>query len=144
MWSRAYLFKFTMMWSRAYLFKVTVHQILAEFFPFENFCKLFVSGELLLQLTFDQAKTWFIVRSWYGAVHIVSRLQSPNISRVMPLWKFLYFVSGFSYSLYLIKLKLDLKLDHDVEQCILFGVYSPPYISRAMPLWKFCKLFVSG
>ena len=42
----------------------------------EYFGKLFVSGQLLLQFTSDQAETWFIVRPWYWAAHIYSRLQS--------------------------------------------------------------------
>ena len=33
-----------------------------------------------------------------------------------------------SYSLHHIDLKLDLWLDHDVEQCILFQDHSPPNI----------------
>ena len=44
------------------------------------------------------------------------------------------FLSCSSYNLHLIKLKLDLYLDHDVEQRILFGGYNPPNISRVMPL----------
>ena len=36
-----------------------------------------------------------------------------------------------------IKLKLDLWLDHDVEQCILFRDSSPPNISRIIPMYKF-------
>ena len=36
--------RLTMMWSNAYCFGVTVHQILAELWPFENFCKFFISG----------------------------------------------------------------------------------------------------
>ena len=61
----------------------------------------------------------------------------PNTNRVMPLCKFLYFFvlqANSSYSLHPIKLKLDLYLDHDVEQCILFQGYSPPNISRDMSL----------
>ena len=44
------------------------------------------------------------------------------------------FPANSSYSLHPIKLKLDIWLDHDVEQRILFRVYSPPNISRVMPL----------
>ena len=39
-----------------------------------------------------------------------------------------------SYSLHPMKLNLDLELDHDVEQHILFQGYSPPNISRVIPL----------
>ena len=45
----------------------------------------------------------------------------------MPFLKFLltyYFPANSFYSLHLIKLKLNIKLDHDVEQCILFWGYS--------------------
>ena len=41
--------------------------------PSVNF---FVSGKLLQQFTSDQAETWYIVRPWCGAAHIVSELQS--------------------------------------------------------------------
>ena len=53
------------------------------------------------------------------------------------------FPANSSYSLHRIKLKLDLLLDHDVEQHILFQGYSPPNISRVKRLWKFL-FFVSG
>ena len=33
-----------------------------------------ISGQLLLQFTSDNAETWYIVRSWCGAGHIVSGL----------------------------------------------------------------------
>ena len=39
-----------------------------------------------------------------------------------------------SDSLHRIKLKLDLQLDHDVEQCIFVRGYSPSNISRIMTL----------
>ena len=44
------------------------------------------------------------------------------------------FPANSSHSLYPIKLKLYLYLDHDVEQRILFRGYSPPNISRDVPL----------
>ena len=49
------------------------------------------------------------------------------------------FLAYSSYSLHPNKLKLDLLwfIDHDVEQRIVCGGYSPPNISRAMSLWKF-------
>ena len=37
-----------------------------------------------------------------------------------------------SYSLHLIKLKLHVLLDHDVEQRVLFRGYSSPNISRVL------------
>ena len=40
------------------------------------YVNFFVSGELLLQFTSDQAETWYIIRPWCGAAHIVSGLQS--------------------------------------------------------------------
>ena len=46
-------------------------------------------------------------------------------------------LANSSYSLHLIKLKLDLKLDHDVEQWVLFGGHMPPNSSRVMPPLKF-------
>ena len=64
------------MWCSACCFEATLHQILTELCPLEYFGKLFVSGQLLLQFTSDQAETWFIVRPWYRAAHIYSRLQS--------------------------------------------------------------------
>ena len=46
-----------------------------------------------------------------------------------------------SYSLHLIKLKLHVQLDHDVEQRVLFRVYSPPNI-RVKPLRKYLINFL--
>ena len=40
---------------------VIVHQIL-ELCPFENFCKLFISGQHLLHFTSNQAETSLILR----------------------------------------------------------------------------------
>ena len=51
------------------------------------------------------------------------------------------FPANSSYSLHSIKLKIDLSLDHDVEQRILFQGYSPPNISSVIPLWKFLLIF---
>ena len=51
------------------------------------------------------------------------------------------FPANSSYSLHLIKLKLAIQLDHDVEQHILFWGYSPPNSSRVMPLWKILDSF---
>ena len=44
------------------------------------------------------------------------------------------FLENSSYTLHPIKLKLDIILDHDVEQHILFQGYSPPNINRVIPL----------
>ena len=55
-----------------YYFKGTV-QLLTELCPFFTH---FISGQILLQITSDQAETRFIIRPWCWAAHIVSRLQS--------------------------------------------------------------------
>ena len=44
------------------------------------------------------------------------------------------FLANYSCSLDLIKLKLNLELDHDMEQHILFWGYSPWNISSNAPL----------
>ena len=41
---------------------------------------------------------------------------------------FFSFLANSSYSLRPIKLKLGMKLDHDVMQCILYRGYSPPNV----------------
>ena len=47
-------------------------------------------GTWLLKMCGHPVETWFVVRPWCGAAHIVSRLQSTKCySRVIPLWKFL-------------------------------------------------------
>ena len=48
------------------------------------------------------------------------------------------FPNNSSYILHLIKLKLDIKIDHDDEQ---FRGYGPMHINRVMPLWKFLWTF---
>ena len=57
------------------------------------------------------------------------RVWRPSVSKLFP--------ANFSYSLHPIKLKLGIKLDHDVVQRILFQGYSPPNVCRVMPLRKF-------
>ena len=47
------------------------------------------------------------------------------------------FFPANSYSLHQIELKLNLYLDHDVEQHILFQGHSPSNINRVMPLCNF-------
>ena len=98
----------------------------------------FVSSKLLLQFTFYQAETWFIVRPWCGKRIFFRGYSPPNISRVMSLWQFLQ--TSFpanSYSWHPINLKLGLWLDHGVEQRIFFRDYSPPNVSRVTSLWHF-------
>ena len=51
------------------------------------------------------------------------------------------FLANSSNSLYPIKLKIDLLLDHGVEECIFFHGYSTPNINGVMPLWKFLLTF---
>ena len=64
-----------------------------------------------------------------GAVHIILRLQYAQL-KISINFSF----PANSYSLYLVKLKIDLLLDHGVEQCILFQGYSIPNINKVMPL----------
>ena len=45
----------------------------------------FVSSEILIQFTSDQAETWCIVSPLCGAVYIVWSYSPPNACRVMPL-----------------------------------------------------------
>ena len=75
--------------------------------PSVNF---FVSGKLLLQFTSDQAETWYIVRPWCGAAHIVLGLQSTKYQQSYAPLKIsvdFLFLANF-YSLHPIKLKFDL------------------------------------
>ena len=58
---------------------------------------------------------------------------TPNIYRVMPLWKLNFLFPANSYNLHPIKLKLCKYLHYDVEQCIVFRGYSTPNIYRVMP-----------
>ena len=76
-----------MMWSSAYCFEVTVHQILAELYPFENFYFSFLAKssyslhpiKLKRHMQLDHDVEQRILYRGYSP---------PNISRVMPLWKF--------------------------------------------------------
>ena len=107
-------------------------------------CKLFVSEYLLLQFTSYQAEASYKVRPWCSAVHIVSMLQSTKyLEGYAPLKIFVNILfPANSFRLYPIKLKHDIKLDHDVEQHILFRGHCPPNINRVMPLWKSVHLSV--
>ena len=70
-----------------------------------------VSSQLLLQFTSDQAETWYIVRPWCGAVHIVSGLQATKCLQSYAPLKIsvnFSFPVNSSYILHPIKLKLHL------------------------------------
>ena len=54
------------------------------------------------------------------------------------------FPAHSSYILHSIELKLDIKVDHDVEQCILFLGYSPLNINRVMTGQYICATRVKG
>ena len=54
------------------------------------------------------------------------------------------FPANSSYSLHPMKLKLDLQLDHDVEQRILYEVTVHQMLAELCPYENFGKLFVSS
>ena len=103
----------TMMWCSTYYFGVTVHQMFAELCPLENFCKLsFLVNSYILHPV--KLKLHIYIFYIYLDHDVEQRIlfwgySPPNISRVMPLWKFqLTSFPANSYSLHPIKLKLDL------------------------------------
>ena len=130
------------MWCSACCFEATLHQILTELCPLEYFGKLFISGQLLLQFTSDQAETWLIVRPWYWAAHIYSRLQST---------KYQLFPLKFSVNLSLPQLtpptvyiwsRLNLIYSKNMmwSSANYFKV-TVHQVLAVMPLWKFLKFF---
>ena len=127
------------MWGSAYCFKITVHLILAELCPFENSVNF-----LFPAYSFCSLHPIKILTLWCGAVHIISRLQYTKYYQSYAPLKIsinFSFLANSFYSLHPIKLKIDLLLDHGVEQHILFQGYSTSNIKRVMPLWKFLWTF---
>ena len=112
-----------------------------------KFGNLFVSGQLLLQFTSDQAETWFIVRPWYRAAHIYSRLQSTKYQQsYVPL----KFSVNFSFppltppTVYIwSRLNLIYSKNMMWSSANYFKV-TVHQILAVMPLWKFLYFFCLG
>ena len=110
----------------------------------EYFGKVFVSGQLLLQFTSDQAETWFIVRPWYRAAHMYSRLQSTKYQQS-------YFPLKFSVNFSLPQLTPPtvyiwscLNLIYSKNMMWSSANYFKVTILQilaVMPLWKFLYIF---
>ena len=137
-----------MMWCSACCFEATLHQILTELCRLEYFGKLFVSGQLLLQFTSDQAETWFIVRPWYRAAHIYSRLLSTKYQQsYVPL----KFSVNFSFppltppTVYIwSRLNVIYSKNMMWSSANYFKVTVHQILAELCPFENFCKFFVSG